>query len=97
VILTYPIDQIPLHRREAFKAAGSCADGTVTIDTSTPAGAALFQKPLATIPKEKRHQVCPRCGGSHKLKDCPIPPDTSPETERRKARQGGCCGEPSAA
>lgn len=26
----------------------------------------------------------------------PIPADTSPEVERRKAKQGGCCGEPSA-
>jgi hypothetical protein len=27
----------------------------------------------------------------------PIPDDTTPEMERRKAKQGGCCGEPSEA
>lgn len=35
---------------------------------------------------------CPNCGGEHPLRRCPIPLDTSPEKERLRAQQGGCCG-----
>ena len=38
---------------------------------------------------------CERCGGKHHVSACPIPPDTSPEIEQRRARSGGCCGSPS--
>jgi hypothetical protein len=37
---------------------------------------------------------CGRCGGTHDVSRCPIPADTSPEVERRRAQAGGCCGPP---
>jgi hypothetical protein len=40
-------------------------------------------------------QTCPRCGGAHYLAACPIPADATVEGERRRTRQGGCCGQPS--
>jgi hypothetical protein len=40
-------------------------------------------------------QRCRNCGASwHYTRACPIPADTSVDREELKARQGGCCGEP---
>lgn len=48
----------------------------------------------ADCPKGYHAGICQRCGGQHNVSVCQIAPDTSPELERRKAQQGGCCGEP---
>jgi hypothetical protein len=47
-------------------------------------------------PKGYFADVCQRCGGQHNVAVCQIPPDTDTETERRRAKQGGCCGAPTA-
>jgi len=43
----------------------------------------------------KQAALCTRCGSKlHQVDKCPIPPDFDREQERRRTKQGGCCGSP---
>jgi hypothetical protein len=82
VKLTYLIENIPAKDRAHILHWGDVNGSYVTIDSAD-----------LNLPAP-----CERCGSiEHDTMNCPIPPDTSPEHERRKARQGGCCGEPTKA
>jgi hypothetical protein len=77
--LTLILDNIPAHQRAAALAYGRRDGNLITIDAAD-----LFRPAPATLARPTAMRP-PE----------PIPDDTSPEIERRKAKAGGCCGEPS--
>lgn len=65
MILTYIIKKIPADRRAAYLACGTRESPTIiTLDTSKPCFAALFQG-LSKLTEDDSRVACARCGGPH--------------------------------
>jgi hypothetical protein len=78
----------PGYVEDVLSHATSIDRGTGTYEINDDAWEAMKAKYAAV-------RRCGNCGSwDHETEACPIPPDTSPAIERRRALSGGCCGPP---
>ncbi len=83
MILTYLTCNLSIEDRERFLKYGVMVGNTIVVDAAD-----LLAEEATVIVAI----VCSRCGGEHMMDVCPISADTTPEIERNRAKQGGCCG-----